>query len=55
MKKLTEYKCKDFNAFTIPADGFEKLVIYNKDNFTWVHKNYRKKPKKNRKKSKKSR
>jgi hypothetical protein len=43
-----------FDAITIPADGFEKLIAYHTPEIgTWVHKDYRKKTKKRTKKSKK--
>ena len=41
-------------AYTIPADGFEKLIGYSTDKGDWTHKNYRTEPKKSKKKRKKS-
>lgn len=43
-----------FDAITIPADGFEKLIAYHTPELgTWIHKDHRKTTKKRTKKSKK--
>ena len=49
----TEHKCEDFTAVTIPADGFDKLIVYQGPRGSWVHQNFRVQPKKKRKKGKK--
>lgn len=49
----TEHECGDFNAVTIPAEGFEKLIVFNGPRGSWVHRDYREKPKKKRGKRKK--
>jgi len=57
IKKLpdnaTEHECGDFNAVTIPAGGFEKLIVFNGPNGSWVHQNFKITPKKSKKKDKK--
>lgn len=58
MKRLPEnaktHNLKDGTvAHTIEADGFQKLIAYHTPNGSWVHQDYRDKPKKNRKKGKK--
>ena len=48
------YHEEEFDAITIPADGFQKLIAFHTPKTgTWVHSEWRKKPKKNRKRSKK--
>lgn len=49
----TEHETGDFNAVTVPADGFDKLIVFNGPKGSWVHKDYRVTPKKSRKKGKK--
>lgn len=42
IKKLpdnaTEHECEKFKAVTVPADGFEKLIVYYGPKVSWVHK-----------------
>jgi len=40
-------------AVCVPADGFEKLIMYEKSGRSWVHKNFKIERKKSRKKGKK--
>jgi len=36
-------------AYCIPADGFEKLIGFENQKITWVHKDYRVEPKRGKK------
>ena len=36
-------------AYTIPADGFDKLIGYKTEKISWVHKDYRIQSKKGKK------
>ena len=50
-KDMTErIVSEDSMAFTIPAEGFDKLVVYTSPKGRWTHKDYRiiKKSKKNK-------
>lgn len=62
----TEHEAGDFNAVTVHVErgsagphgepreqDFEKMIVFHGSRGSWVHKDYREKPKKNRKRSKK--
>ena len=40
-ENVKRYVLPKFSAYTIPDDGFEKLVGYQTSKGTWVHKNYK--------------
>jgi len=47
---MTVHSESDFVAYTIPADGFHKLVGYECDRGSWVHVDYRVKQKRKKRK-----
>ena len=62
----TEHEAGDFNAVTVPVEkgsigphdeprtqDFDKIIVFNGPRGSWVHKDYRARPRKNRKRSKK--
>ena len=49
----TYHPKEGITAHCIPADGFEKLIVYETSTGSWVHQNFKKEPKKSKKKGKK--
>lgn len=62
----TEHEAGDFNAVTVPVEqgsvdpqgeprthSFDKIIVFNGPRGSWIHKDYREKPKKKRGKRKK--
>ena len=62
----TEHEAGDFTAVTIPveqgsadsrgeprAQDFDKMIVFHGPRGSWVHRDYRARPRKNRKKAKK--
>jgi hypothetical protein len=47
-----EHDLGEAKAYTIPANGFQKLIAYANGDNTWVHQDYRLKTKTKKKKKK---